>query len=557
MGAVLLPVLLLARLSAVAAASGAVQGQLQRLLGESVARTMWGKVLGVATGVGLRYFESPDFYNRLNRVQTSAMLRPHQVTQGLLSMGSALGVPALGLGITLFAISPVLLPLVVVAGVPLLITSGRESRLEFDFSVAQTPAVRLRGYFTLLQTGRDEAKEVRAFGLAGWLATRFDGAVRRLPARPPGPRRAAAALLSLVGQLGSAIVLGGTLIALVALIDRGEIGVAEAGAAIVAIRLLATQVQALFRGAQSIFESGLFLDDLQPVPRPRRGGGRRGPADARPRSGSTWCGSRTSGSATPARTGDALNGRRRRAARGRGRRPGRRERLGQDHPGQAARRPLPARRGTRALGRAGRGRVPALQPAPAHRRRLPGLRPLRAAGHRQHRARSGRPRRRARRGCASAAAAAGADDDARRAPARLRHRAVPACSPAAPTCRAASGSASRWRAPSTATPRCVILDEPSAGARPARGARAVRHAPGRAARPHGAVHLPPLLHRARRRPHLRAARGRDRRAGHPRRAGGAATAATPSCSGCRPSCRSTASRPSSRSSPGPDTQLRG
>jgi ATP-binding cassette subfamily B protein len=30
----------------------------------------------------------------------------------------------------------------------------------------------------------------------------------------------------------------------------------------VAIRLLATQVQALFRGAQSIFESGLFLDDL-------------------------------------------------------------------------------------------------------------------------------------------------------------------------------------------------------------------------------------------------------------------------------------------------------
>ena len=51
---------------------------------------MWGKVLGVATGVGLRYFESPDFYNRLNRVQTSAMLRPHQVTQGLLTMGSAL-----------------------------------------------------------------------------------------------------------------------------------------------------------------------------------------------------------------------------------------------------------------------------------------------------------------------------------------------------------------------------------------------------------------------------------------------------------------------------------
>ena len=261
MDEVLLPVLVLALLSAVAAVAGAVQGQLQRLLGESVGRRMWGQVLEVATGVGLRYFESPEFYNRLQRVQTSAVVRPYQVTQGLLAMGGALAA-SIGLGITLFAISPVLLPLVVVAGVPLLVTSSRESRLEFDFSVRQTPAVRLRGYFTLLQTGRDEAKEVRAYGLAGWLSTRFDGlyAAYLRDLRTHVLRRG---LLSLVGQLGAAVVLGGTLVALVALIDRGDIDVAEAGAAIVAIRLLATQVQALFRGAQSIFESGLFLDDLQ------------------------------------------------------------------------------------------------------------------------------------------------------------------------------------------------------------------------------------------------------------------------------------------------------
>jgi ATP-binding cassette subfamily B protein len=261
MDEVLIPVVVLALLSAVAAVAGAVQGQLQRLLGESVGRRMWGQVLGVATGVGLRYFESPEFYNRLQRVQTSAVVRPYQVTQGLLAMGGALAA-SIGLGITLFAISPVLLPLVVIAGVPLLVTSSRESRLEFDFSVRQTPAVRLRGYFTLLQTGRDEAKEVRAYGLAGWLSSRFDGlyAAYLRDLRSHVLRRG---LLSLVGQLGVAIVLGGTLVALVALIDRGDIDVAEAGAAIVAIRLLATQVQALFRGAQSIFESGLFLDDLQ------------------------------------------------------------------------------------------------------------------------------------------------------------------------------------------------------------------------------------------------------------------------------------------------------
>ena len=320
-------------------------------------------------------------------------------------MGSALAA-SIGLGITLFLISPVLLPLVVVAGVPLLITSSRESRLEFDFSVRQTPAVRLRGYFTLLQTGRDEAKEVRAFGLAGWLATRFDGlyAAYLHDLRQHVLRRG---LLSLVGQLGSAIVLGGTLIALVALIDRGEIGVAEAGAAIVAIRLLASQVQALFRGAQSIFESGLFLDDLSQF---LALGETAVDEDEglEPRSGSTWCGSRTSGSATPAQHRDALKGVDIELRAGEVVALVGENGSGQDHPGQAAGGPLPARRGTRAVGRAGRVRVPAVQPAAAHRRRVPGLRPLRAAGDGQHRARPDRPPAEPAR-VRSAAAAAGAE----------------------------------------------------------------------------------------------------------------------------------------------------
>jgi ATP-binding cassette subfamily B protein len=258
--AVVAPVVALAVASALSAATGAVQGQLQRLLGETVARTMWGRVLGVATGVDLQHFESDEFYDRLNRVQTSALVRPYQVTQGLLTVGGALAA-GLGLALTLLSISPALLPLVVIAGVPILVSSVRESRLEFDFTVRQTPALRLRGYFTLLQTGRDEAKEVRAFGLGGWLRERFEGlyAAYLHDLRRHVVRRS---LLALVGQLASALVLAATLLALVLLISHGKIGVADAGAAIVAVRLLATQVQSLFRGLQSIFESGLFLDDL-------------------------------------------------------------------------------------------------------------------------------------------------------------------------------------------------------------------------------------------------------------------------------------------------------
>ena len=254
------PVLLLAGLTALTAVTGALQGQLQRVLGELVARTTWRRVLRVATGVDLRHFESPDFYDHLNRVQTNAVTRPYQVTQGLLATGGS-AVAGVGLALALASVSPVLLVLVLVGGVPLLLTSRRESRLEFDFAVAQTPALRQRAYLTLLQTGRDEAKEVRAFGLHEWLRGRYDAVYDRYltDLRRHAVRRT---VLSLVGQLGSAAVLVGTLLFLLWLISRGAVDVAGAGAAIIAIRMLAGQVHSLFRGIQVIFESGLFLDDL-------------------------------------------------------------------------------------------------------------------------------------------------------------------------------------------------------------------------------------------------------------------------------------------------------
>lgn len=149
-GVLVASVLVLAGLTALSAITATLLTQRQRILGEAVARTMWVRVLEVATRVDLRHFESPEFYNRLNRVQTSAIIRPYQVTQGLLSVVGALAA-CCTVGIALISVSPILLPLVLVGGIPILLSSRRESRLEFDFTVEQTPAVRLRGYFTMLQ----------------------------------------------------------------------------------------------------------------------------------------------------------------------------------------------------------------------------------------------------------------------------------------------------------------------------------------------------------------------------------------------------------------------
>lgn len=254
-------VVTLAALTAAAAVTGSMQGSLSRYVGESVARTMWQRVLDVSTGVGLRHFEDATFFDRLERVRSSALTRPFQVTSGLISSVGAIAA-GVGLAITLATFDPLLLPLILVSGVPLLLTSRRESRLEFQFNVAQTTPIRRRMYLSILLTGRDEAKEVRAFGYARNLRGRYHDLYTTYLRDLAGHLRRRAGL-NLIGQLTAAVVLGATLLVLVWLIAAGRLSVAQAGAAIVAVRMLASQVQALSGGLQSIFESGLFIDDLR------------------------------------------------------------------------------------------------------------------------------------------------------------------------------------------------------------------------------------------------------------------------------------------------------
>ncbi|WP_205857059.1 ABC transporter ATP-binding protein [Phytoactinopolyspora endophytica] len=259
-GRVVLPVMLLAAVTALVSISAAVQVNQQKLLSELVMRTTWRKMLDVAGAVGLRSFESPDFYNRLQRVETNALTRPFQLTQGTIGLiGGVAG--SVGLSVAIVSLEPVLLPLLLLAGVPLYFTSRRESRLEFEFAVAQTPRLRMRQYLGTIQTGRDEAKEVRAYGLVGALRERFDHVYDAFTAdlRTHLRRRTH---LAVAGNAASAVFLALTLLVLVWLVSRGRVGLAEAGAAIVAIRILAQQVNMLLKSVQNIFESGLFLNDL-------------------------------------------------------------------------------------------------------------------------------------------------------------------------------------------------------------------------------------------------------------------------------------------------------
>lgn len=255
------PIVWLVLIMGASSTIGATNSQLQRLLGELTIREVWKEILDVSTVVELRDYDSPEFYDRLQRVTTNAVAQPFRITQGLITLiGTLAGGTALAVAV--ITIYPVLLPLVLVAGLPTYLAARLSSRIEFRFLVAQAPRVRLRTYLSSTLTSREDAKEVRAFGLAGALRARylyvyevFIAALRHNVGRR--------SLVALFGSLISAAILGGTLLLIVWLVVHGHLSLAAAGAAVVAVRSLAGQISGTFSNISQIQESRMFLDDLQ------------------------------------------------------------------------------------------------------------------------------------------------------------------------------------------------------------------------------------------------------------------------------------------------------
>jgi ATP-binding cassette subfamily B protein len=237
------------------------QGQAQRLLGEHVRRLTLGQTLAVTTTVELETLESPEFFDDLQRVEANALVQPATLAQGLATIaGGALG--ALALITALLVIEPLVVPVLLGSALPLWLLSRTTSRMEFDFTVRESPGHRLRLYLVRLLTGRDEAKELRSFGLGPVLRRRWDasydayvGALRAHVRRR--------LLLALAGTLATVVVTTAAFALLVSFVLSDRLSLAEAGAAVIAARLLATRTEQLFRGVAGLFESRLFLEDLR------------------------------------------------------------------------------------------------------------------------------------------------------------------------------------------------------------------------------------------------------------------------------------------------------
>ena len=236
------------------------QVQAQRLLGEYVRRSTLEATLDVSTAVDLETFESPEFFDDLQRVQTNSLTQPLSLSTGLITtFGGIMGVA--GLTLALILIEPLLVPMLLLSALPLWLVSRATGRLEFDFNYVQTPGHRLRFYLVQTLLGRIEAKEVRAFGLGSPLLRRWhDSYAQYIGDLRAHVRRRL--VLSLGGTLATVVVTSAAFALLISFVLDDRISLAEAGASVMAIRLLGSRIEAVFKGITGLFESSLFLEDF-------------------------------------------------------------------------------------------------------------------------------------------------------------------------------------------------------------------------------------------------------------------------------------------------------
>ena len=258
----LVPVIvLIAAVSAVNATAVSLQTQQERLLGELVSSTIWERLLDVAGRVKLEFFESPRFFEQLKRIELNAVVRPLMMTSAVLGLLGGLA-GAAGLVIVLLTIEPFLVPVLLLAGVPTLLLTRRASITEFGFAMSATPPVRLRNYLRSVLSGREAAKEVRAFAANRALRRRHDDANSRyLDGLRQQVRRRQRYALAVA--LSSSAVLAGSLGLLVFFISTSRISVGEAGAAVIGIRLLSARLDQLLDAIGTLFESAIFIKDLE------------------------------------------------------------------------------------------------------------------------------------------------------------------------------------------------------------------------------------------------------------------------------------------------------
>ncbi len=158
----------------------AIAGQLLNILAQGsqdLLRDLLGQRINVliiekAVTLDLSYYETPAFYDMLQRAQQEAGHRPLAMLQQIFSLVRG-AITLVSLVILLLRFSPWVVLVLIVTGLPALFVQSAYGQASFKMYSGRTLAWRQLMYLSLLLTARPFVKEIKLFGLAPILLERY------------------------------------------------------------------------------------------------------------------------------------------------------------------------------------------------------------------------------------------------------------------------------------------------------------------------------------------------------------------------------------------------
>jgi ATP-binding cassette, subfamily B, bacterial len=228
--------------------------QLNRAAGLTATTELFGYVTRLR---GLRRLEDPEFQDRLSIAQHVAVSSPGQVVSSLVAIGQS-SLTLAGFLVTVAVLSPILAGVLVVAAVPALYLQRDVARRQAALLNEVTHGQRRQSFYAGLLLSVPAAKEIRLFGLGGFLRARMldelldvQLASRRMDRRVLGSSTALAGIGTLVGASG--------VVWAVAQATAGRLTTGDVTVFVTALVMVSSSIEMVTSYASSTYQAALMF----------------------------------------------------------------------------------------------------------------------------------------------------------------------------------------------------------------------------------------------------------------------------------------------------------
>ncbi|MDD7887615.1 ABC transporter ATP-binding protein [Flavivirga sp. 57AJ16] len=130
------------------------------------------KIHSIAISLDLSFYESPAYFNTLNRAKNAGPSKPSAILSNIISIAKNFMTLTV-IGMALISINWVLMPLLALFVLPTLYVRLKFADKLYEWQIQKTPMERKSKYLSTLITGEVAVKEIKSFGLGHYLRSMY------------------------------------------------------------------------------------------------------------------------------------------------------------------------------------------------------------------------------------------------------------------------------------------------------------------------------------------------------------------------------------------------